>query len=51
MKENLNVFDFELKEEEMKQIKELDTGHTCFGERKTAGQMNAFLDIALKYEV
>ena len=51
MKENLDVFDFELKEEEMKQIKELDTGHTCFGERKTAEQVNAFLDFALKYEV
>lgn len=38
-------------EEEMKQIKGLDTGHSCFGERKTAEQVNAFLDIALKYEV
>lgn len=38
-------------EEEMKQIKGLDTGHSCFGERKTAEQVNACLDIALKYEV
>ena len=51
MKENLDIFDFELNEKEMKQIKGLDTGHTCFGERKTAEQVNAFLDISLKYKV
>ena len=51
MKENLDVFDFELKEEEMKQIKTLDTGHSCFGERTNAKQVNDFLEIALKYHV
>ena len=51
MKENITIFDFELTEEEMKQISALDTGHTCFGERKTASQVTDFLNIALNYHV
>lgn len=51
MKENITIFDFELTEEEMKQISVLDTGHTCFGERKTASQVTDFLNIALNYHV
>ncbi len=51
MKENIDIFDFELMEEEMKKISVLDTGHTCFGERKTASQVTDFLKIALNYHV
>ena len=51
MKENMDIFDFELAEEEMKKISVLDTGHTCFGERKTASQVTDFLNNALNYHV
>ena len=51
MKENLDIFDFELNEKEMKAIASLDTGHSCFGERKTAEQVKGFLDIAQTYQV
>lgn len=51
MKENITIFDFELTEEEMKQISALDTGHTCFVERKTASQVTEFLNNALNYHV
>ena len=51
MKENMDIFDFELTEEEMKKISALDTGHTCFGERKTGSQVTEFLNYALKYRV
>lgn len=32
-------------------IATLDTGHSCFNERKTAAQITDFLNIALKYHV
>lgn len=51
MKENIDIFDFELTGEEMKKISVLDTGHTCFGERKTASQVTDFLKTALNYHV
>lgn len=51
MRENIDIFDFELSEEEMKEIAALDTGHTCFNERKTAAQVNGFLNIATQYNV
>lgn len=51
MRENIDIFDFELSEEEMKEIAALDTGHTCFSERQTAAQVNGFLNIAMQYNV
>lgn len=51
IKENIDIFDFELTKEEMNKISTLDTGHTCFGERKTASQVTDFLNIALNYNV
>ncbi len=51
MQENIEIFDFELTEKEMKAIASLDTGHSCFGERKTAEQVKGFLDVAQTYRV
>ena len=42
MKENLNIFDFELSTEDMLEIEKLDQGHTCFHERDTAQKVNIF---------
>lgn len=43
MKENLDIFDFELNEDEMQQIAKLDTGHTCFAPRSTGAAVKVFL--------
>lgn len=51
MKENFNIFDFEILEADMKKISELDTYHSCFGERKTAEQITVFLKKAMEYQV
>lgn len=51
MKENIDIFDFELTDDEMHKIATLDTGHTCFAERKTASQVTGFLSKALEYNV
>lgn len=47
MKENLDIFDFELTEEEMNQIAQLDTGHTCFLPRNTGESVTTFLTQAV----
>ena len=43
MKENLDIFDFELTESEMQKIAKLDKGHTCFMPRNTGEAVNNFL--------
>ena len=43
MKENLDIFDFELNDDEMQSIARLDTGHTCFIPRNTGEAVTAFL--------
>lgn len=47
MKENLDIFDFELTRSEMQQIAILDTGNTCFEPRKTGIAVEAFLQQAV----
>lgn len=51
MKDNINIFDFELTPAQMNDISALDTGYSCFGERKSAGQVTSFLNTALQYNV
>lgn len=43
MKENLDIFDFELTESQMQEIAKLDKGHTCFMPRNTGKAVNDFL--------
>ena len=51
IKENLEIFDFNLIDEEMKEISKLDTGHTCFIPRNTAKNVNEFLNRAVKFDL
>lgn len=51
MKENLSIFDFALKEDEMRQIAALDTGHTCFAPRQTGSAVDDFLEKSMLYQL
>lgn len=46
MKENLDIFDFELTDDEMHEIAKLDKGHTCFMPRNTGKAVTDFLTLA-----
>lgn len=51
MKENLDIFDFEISQCEMDEIKKLDTGRTCFIPRNTGEIVKDFLERAMEYNV
>lgn len=51
MKENLDIFDFEISQYEMDQIKKLDTSRTCFIPRNTGEIVKDFLERAMEYNI
>lgn len=51
MKQNLDIFDFTLTDDEMSSISELDTGHTCFAPRNDGPSMDEFLKKSLLYKL
>lgn len=51
MKENLDIFDFEISQCEMDEIKKLDTGRTCFIPRNTGEIVKDFLERAMEYNI
>ena len=51
IKENLDIFDFSLSEDEMKKITSLDTGHTYATARNTGKTVTEFLETANQYHV
>ena len=51
IKQNLEIFDFELSQEDMKEITKLDTKESFFGTRNTAAKVEKFIETARKYRV
>ncbi len=51
MRENLDIFDFELSTKDMEKIFVLDKGHSCFPPRTTAKDVNTFLKAAKNLRV
>lgn len=51
MKENLDIFDFEISQYEMNEIEKLDTGRTCFIPRNTGEIVKDFLKRAMEYNI
>lgn len=51
IKQNLEIFDFELSQEDMEEITKLDIKESFFGTRNTAEKVEKFIEIAKKYRV
>lgn len=51
MKENIDIFDFALADEDMTAIQKLDTGHSCFAPRCTGHEVESFLSNAMQISV
>ena len=51
IKDNLDIFDFTLTDDEMTEIATLDTGHTYATARNTGKEVTAFLEKANQYHV
>lgn len=51
MKENIDIFDFTLTDNEMCKIATLDTGHTCFSPRETGDAVEDFLKKSRLYKL
>ncbi len=51
MKENLDIFDFELTADEMERIRQLDTEHSYATSRDTGKAVTEFLEAAMSYQV
>ena len=51
MKENMDIFDFVLQDEDMTAIQKLDTGHSCFPPRCAGHEVESFLSNAMQIPV
>lgn len=51
MKENLDIFDFEIVDEDMELIKQLDTKQSCFHPRTSAEAVERFIEIAKSFQI
>lgn len=51
MKENIEIFDFDITEEDMNAIAQLDTNQSCFPTRTKAKEVEEFLESAKKFQV
>lgn len=51
MKQNLDIFNFQIEDKDMKIISYLDTQKSCFKSRETGKQIEEFLSIAKKFNV
>ncbi len=51
MKENINIFDFEISSEDMQLISKLDTNKSCFPERSKGSDVDIFLEQSKNYNV
>lgn len=51
MKENINIFDFEISSEDMQLISKLDTNKSCFPDRSKGSDVDTFLEQSKNYNI